>query len=211
MNWFALNKFYKNNSFDNFQFPDLYIGLNHQYPGLSFPPPTPMPGQWIETALYFANNWNDLRSFLGQIVDKNDLTVQKAKEAVDNIEISQQLQYIQRNFAYFPLAMRTLKTRGIGLTTAYQEFNRILSELDDLDNQMFSDFLRGLLKRNSGLNKILEIVLSLLEPGDENCAPQTSLGYSREELLSFTFAPLVLCSELAEKSPNDRKRKLNSD
>lgn len=123
-----------------------------------------------------------------------EISVVKAKNAVNNVEVKTDLNYIVDNFYCFLQTLSEMRVPGQSLWTSYNQFNKVLEHMDSLKDPQYADKLRELLTTNKNMDEILEIVLVLSEiMNNYNLTVTTSRGHTQEELKALSFIPLVSC------------------
>lgn len=173
------------------QVPETFKELNECYlpPSTNLPPDGPI--NFIETAIFFADHWQHIKTFIHRLPgDTQDIFVLKAKDAVANVNVENPFSTIRKNFKVFQTAFGIMTTPGQFFYESYRAFNDVIGQLDTLEDQKYSDIFRNFLMGNQNVSLVLEIVLAFSDAFSRNEDPQSS-RYNPEELKALNYSPLV--------------------
>lgn len=167
-------------------------------------PPEPVTtrwGTWVKAAIYYCDNFDEVKSVLDTFDDEDAESIRLAKEAFSFARIRTQLAYIKSNFASLVAGTVKLESQGLPLAKSMDIVASIENDLRGLRRKEFSQKLERVLQRNRGYKKIVEINNVL------NAGTQPKEAYVKKltstELVLFKFAPTT--SADVERSFSDYK------
>jgi hypothetical protein len=162
-------------------------------------PPQPVItrwGTWIEAAMYYAANFNAVKSFVCDKLLANDaVSIREAQNLFAKINVHDDLLCITRNFAVLPRAIKKLEESGLTLQQSieiYSEVESLLSNLEDVSLQPIRTKFTTVRDKNTGFS-IMRTVLSMLKDESACEDPICIEQMSAQDLLCLTNAPLVTC------------------
>lgn len=187
--WYFIIPFYKQSPRRKLLFKTLF-------------PDTPMPprpiitrwGTWIDAAIYFATNFEKVERFFNELDPKDDAKcVRKAKAAICQANIKNDLTFIKSHFACLPVAITKLEEKGTLLSEAIEKFKSVRTNLAAIPRrkefQAKFDSVHG---KNSGL-QTLEKIARIID-GDNLAETDDYIkALSPADLSAFKYAPITSC------------------
>lgn len=180
------------------------------HPNLPLPPQPIITrwGSWIDAALYYAENFEALRSFLDQLDASEAKCIPNAKAVMSKANIKNELAFIKCHFSFIPIAIKTLEGKGLLLVDAIQTFKSIRTNLQAIRRR--KEFLGKydfVYNNNKGL-KVLESISKILADGQSQNADAEQDDLIAEltpvELEAYKYAPITSCD--VERSFSAYKR-----
>ena len=161
-------------------------------------PPQPVItrwGTWIEAAIYYAENFTAVKTFICEKLNSNDaVSICNAQELFRKNNILNDLLCIARNFSALPTSIKKLEEKGQPLHESLHIYSEMTNLMNNLDVQLepIREKFTAVYNKNSGLH-IMQSVLTKLKGVCSSDAPITFVQMSADTLLCFKHAPLVTC------------------
>uniref|UniRef100_A0A915CMA9 BACK domain-containing protein n=1 Tax=Ditylenchus dipsaci TaxID=166011 RepID=A0A915CMA9_9BILA len=155
-------------------------------------PPEPILtrwGTWIKAALFYSENFQQVKSVVERLNPRDAVAIQCSIKAFNRVDIAQKLAYIQSNFALIPDAITKLEKSGMPLIESLNILSQLKTALSTVPGEIGQQ-VRGKLKyvldKNPGINRLSEIT-NVLE-GRESC-----LNMNPNMIASMKFASIMSC------------------
>lgn len=177
-------------------------------------PDTPIPpqpivtrwGTWIEAAIYLAEHFEKIESFLNELNPDDAKSIAKAQAAIKDSNIKSELAFIKCHFACISAAITKLETNGVRLGDAIRTFTSVRMSLQAIPKRKgFLQKFDYVHNKNYGL-KTLEKIARILEDGVCDQTDEYIDGLNPLELEAFKYAPVTSCD--VERSFSAYKRVL---
>lgn len=97
------------------------------FPGLNLPPRPVITrwGTWMEAAIYYAEHFDEINSFLSTLDSNDARCILKAEKAIDSLNLKNDLAFIKTNFSCIPFAIKKLEAQGVLLSDAIETFKSV--------------------------------------------------------------------------------------
>lgn len=165
------------------------------FPGTALPPQPIVTrwGTWIEAALYYAEHFEKVKSFLDDLDSDDAKSIKKAKLATRLSTLKKGLAFIKSNFECLVTSLTKLQTQGMPLISALEIVESVRTRLQSMRGR--TEFLKKferVIDRNNGFLQMTEIA-TILNKGKATKHDEFIDMLSPEELSSFQYAPITSC------------------
>lgn len=173
-------------------------------------PPEPVLtrwGTWLEAAIFYHENFHNIKNVIDSFDPKSAECIEKAKEAFSSSSVETNLIYIVTHFKIILLTIKELEAKG---TTLYDNISKIkhlekqLKEAPGKIAKIVAERLDALLKKNPGYSDLVQI--SKILSGDTNTKPNK---IQTTDVPDFKYAPVTSCD--VERSFSAYKRVLTDN
>ncbi len=165
-------------------------------PGLPLPPEPVLTrwGTWLEAAIYYANNFDQVRVVIDSFDENDAASIHNAKELYRSDLIKQNLAYIAATFSFLPRAITDLESAGTPLTESIAVFERARNAIQSAVGPFAIEVrakLDYVLSHNPGyinVNSIAKILAGTpvqMDAGNMDLSPIS--------IASYKFAPVTSC------------------
>ena len=193
----AIKKIYKKS-------PKRIRAFKEKCPEIDLPPAPVLTrwGTWVNAALYFATNFESVKSAVMELDSGDAASIAVAKALLEKESIVANLSYIKANFRSLPVAIEALEAKGRPLVDSLSCVRALAADLDTAP---------GELQNNPGYVRMTHIA-SILAGGTDEVA----LGMTPEDLAVFKFAPVTSCDversfSVLKHILSDRRCRLTQD
>lgn len=165
------------------------------FPG-SVLPPQPIVtrwGTWIDAAVYYAKNFDNVEAFLVDLDSNDAKAIRKAKSIISDTNLKKDLAFIKTNFECLVTGVMKLQEQGLPLVESLKIFESVRTNLRSmLGRTEFVDKFDRVVARNKGFSKLQEIA-SILNMGKSIHPDEFIDSLSPDELSAFLYAPITSC------------------
>lgn len=165
------------------------------FPDLPFPPQPVVTrwGTWIEAAIYYAENFDRIKSFLDEFDSSEAQSIRKAKTVIAQTSLKRELTFIKSNFSCIPTNITKLQAKNVALVDAVETFGMVRTSLERIrGNTGFLKKLDRVVARNKNSNKI-KAISDVLSTGKSTQSDPFVDTLSPDEISAFKFAPITSC------------------
>lgn len=164
-------------------------------------PDLPLPPQpivtrwctWIDAAVYYAENFNQISEFWAVLDEEDAVSIVKAKATIALPNLKKELAFIKCNFSSLATCINKLQTQGIALVDALETFESVRANLTAVrGTQDFIDKFDRVVSRNNGFDKLKEIA-TILSTGKTAQPESFTDSLTPDEISSYKFAPITSC------------------
>jgi hypothetical protein len=162
-------------------------------------PPQPVVtrwGTWIEAAVYYAENFTAIKTFVCEKLHSEDaVSIRLAQSLFTKDDILNDLLCIATHFRILPNTIKKLEEKGRALHETLEIFAEMhdwMINLDGVKLNAIREKFKAVCTKNSGLS-IMQSVLSMLKGEYSADGPVTLGQISDTDLLCLKSAPLVTC------------------
>lgn len=192
--------------------PNRISMFKEKNPDLPLPPQPCLTrwGTWLAAALYYADHFEEIKATV-DVLDAGDAeAIGITQDLLKRSQLRADLVFIKGHFADLPPTIVQLQSRAIKAPAAWSIFVRAVQPLYDLPQEKLRKKLDDVLRRNSGLLKLLPILKQL----DPTCNSLTMNLHDAPELppaalAAFVYAPLTTVD--VERSFSQYKAVLRSN
>lgn len=155
-------------------------------------PPTPCItrwGTWIEAAIYYCDNFNEICKVLEQLNDEDAESIRCAKILIQSTSIKSDLVYIKNYFKCISSSITQLETKGLPINESLSIVQSVKESIECADKNNFIDKFNQIIGKNTGLKSLMKIKNNIYSNKRE--ADEYVDKLSPSEMLSFKFAPVT--------------------
>lgn len=182
------------------------------FPDLALPPQPVITrwGTWIKAAVYFAENFENIATFLNQLDPTEASCIKNAQIAAGNIRIKLDLAFIKANFSCIPDAILKLEAKGLHVAEAIAIFKSVRLHLEKIQRKDFLNKYVQVLNKNEGLT-VLSQISCIIENGADALQNKNEFIESlHPDIISaLKYAPVTSCD--VERSFSVYKRILEDN
>lgn len=133
--------------------------FREECPGQALPPKpvTTRWGTWLEAAVYYCDNFDQVKSVVGQLNDADAEAIKMSKAKFAEPKIKNDLAFIKANFASIVNATVKLETQGLPLNDSVETYDSIRKSLNSMKRKDFVQKMEAVNKRNAGYKDIVAI------------------------------------------------------
>lgn len=97
------------------------------FPNLELPPKPVITrwGTWIEAAMYYADHFANIKSFLSELDPKDAKSIGKAQDAIAIPNLKNELAFIRSNFACIVSGIKNLQGTGMPISNSLEIFEKV--------------------------------------------------------------------------------------
>lgn len=158
-------------------------------PGLSLPPEPIITrwGTWLTAAVYYCDNFCQVKSVVDFFDDDDAEAIRLAKLAFADGNVKADLTYIKNNFESLISSTIKLESQGLALAESVEIISSVQNTLSSLAQTEFNQKMDAVLRRNPGFRNVVDInnVLNKRMQPTENYVQ----SLTPRELASFKYAP----------------------
>lgn len=166
------------------------------FPGLPLPPQPIVTrwGTWLQAAIYYADNYNQVAQFLDAMDADDAKSIRKAKNMIAKPNLATDLSFIKNNFAVIVTNISKLQAQGLPLADSIQLFDEVGVQLKAIRSQpKFWNKYNRVIARNPGHTQIRQIarVLSSGTIQQMESLDAVVQSYIPAEHCAFKYAPIT--------------------
>lgn len=163
------------------------------FPDLELPPKPVITrwGTWIEAAIYYANNFEKVRTFLNELDPSEAKSIKKAQDAIKVPNLKTQLAFIKSNFSCIVSSITKLQKNGMQLEESLEIVEAVGEKLKQMRGRPeFFKKYEQVATKNKGLAK-LRLISNILELGKSTNPDEYVDSLTPEEIDAFKYAPIT--------------------
>lgn len=162
-----------------------------KFPNIPLPPEPVITrwGTWIAAAIYYANNFEEIKELLQMLSSEDAECIRMAKEIVVRPSLKSHLTLIKSKFQCILDAITKLEFRGLPIKASLECFDKVREVLQTMDRRVFVEKFDAVSNRNTDLISVRQIA-TILESG-EAIDSEYIAKLCPEELNAFSHAPLT--------------------
>lgn len=173
--------------------PSRVRAFKNAYPDTPLPPEPIITrwGTWISAANYFAEHHQKLKEVIESFDETGNQAIVKAKAALNNSSVVQDLAYVRSNVGDLPDLITTLESRGMDLCNSVALIDDLITKSKDWKGpigERMRKKLDAVLQRNPGW-KTAQAVSKIL---NGEVVPECELT-DPQEIAAYRFLPIVSC------------------
>lgn len=165
------------------------------FPGTALPPQPIVTrwGTWIEAALYYAQHFEKIKTFLNDLDSNEAKSIKKAKTIILEPTLKNDLVFIKSNFECLVTGVTKLQQQGLSLVKGLEIVESVRTKLQSMGGrpEFLAKFER-VIARNNGFLHMKEIA-AILDTGKETHSDDFIGSLSTEEIAAFQYAPITSC------------------
>ncbi|XP_055308478.1 uncharacterized protein LOC129572534 [Sitodiplosis mosellana] len=165
------------------------------FPGTAIPPQPIVTrwGTWTEAAVYFADHFEKIKTFLNDLDSEDAKSIKKAKLVIRVSTLKKDLAFIKANFECLVTGVTKLQGKGMPLATSLEIVESIRTSLQSMRGRTeFLNKFDRVIARNNGFLQMKEIS-TILSKGKSTRQDNFIDMLSPEELSCFLYAPITSC------------------
>lgn len=181
-------------------------------PDLPLPPKPCLTrwGTWLTAALYYADHFDEIKATVSDLDAGDAEAIGVLQDLLEKSQLRADLAFIKAHFAHLPPTIIQLQSRALKAPAAWSLFARAVGPIFDLPLEKLPKKIDDVLRRNSGLLKLLPI-FKLLDPACSSLKMtlQDAPALPPAALAAFIDAPLTTVD--VERSFSQYKAVLRSN
>lgn len=164
-------------------------------------PPSPVVtrwGTWLNAAIYYADHFELIEFIVQGLVETESEAIVKVKEVIKKEKLFAELTFIKANFAFLPIAITELETRGSPINAGIEKVLNVRRKLRALKDNTYATKWEKVIGKNPGFSLIEK--LNKMIQGDEiddSDLRELKKTYTSADIAAYKFAPL--CSADVER------------
>lgn len=165
------------------------------FPDLPLPPQPIVTrcGTWIEAAVYYSDNFTQIKDFLSQFDSSEAKSIRKAKSVIDQTTLKRELVFIKSNFSCLTSKITKLQTTKLPLIESIETFESMRENLPQLRGKpLYLKKFDQVVARNKGFIHMKTIAI-ILSTGKTTQSNSIIDELTPDELNAFRFAPITSC------------------
>lgn len=153
-------------------------------------PPEPVVtrwGTWLSAAIYYESYLDSIKLVIDNMDDEGAASIIRAKRAIALPNTKFSLNIIKSHFGFLTDILKKLQAGQMKLNDSLELLQIVEDKVNLLENPLLKvvkDKMNNVLRKNVGLAKVREIMQAIK-------GGQIVDGYTYEEVLAFTFAPVT--------------------
>ena len=162
-------------------------------PDLPLPPEPILTrwGTWIEAAIFYAKNLDQVRAVLERLDSTEAAAIERAKVAVRDTMLSGDLAFLLANLAFIPAALKKMETAGQPVHDALSLMDEVKKSVDRIPGekgQKLSAKVEDVLARNPDVG-VLKAIDSTLRGEDSSAVLPPTM--TPADMACFKYAPVT--------------------
>lgn len=147
--------------------------FKERLPNISLPPQPVLTrwGTWLEAAIYYADNFSQIKELISDLTDNSSQSLLEAKEACENKQIKQQLSFIKSNYSFVSKYLTQLEASSLPITESVQLIKHSESAFKSVKGEtgehIFEKF-KSVLTKNNGYQFISKVAHTLMGNFDDS-------------------------------------------
>lgn len=181
------------------QFPQAPLrrqSFMRENPNIPLPPKpsTTRWGTWIDAAIYYADNFEVVRSVVNSFDPEESEAISAAQQLMRLSNIKRELAFIKTNYSCFSTALTSIQAQGVSLSAAIEKFLAVGAQLDGTQHAAVRQKFDTIIRKNKGL-AILRKISAILQGIDtDDTEPSDFINnLSPSELSAYAYAPVTSC------------------
>lgn len=165
------------------------------FPGTALPPQPIVTrwGTWIEAAIYYAKNFEEIKQFLTALDAADAKSIKKAKAVILVPSLKNDLAFIKSNFECLVTGVIKLQAKGMPLDESLRIVHSVHSKLKSMSKRKeFAEKFDRVIARNNGFSIMNEISI-ILNTGKLTKSDEFIDKLLPDELNAFSYAPITSC------------------
>lgn len=175
------------------QSPARRLSFKNALPDISLPPEPIITrwGTWLNACVYYADNFDSVKSFVRTLDDDDAESIRQSKELFSSPGIRHDLAFIKNNFSDIVKGIKVLESKGLELNESIGVVEKVRLKLGSIQRKEFLQKFERVLSRNTDIDSLMQIrdILYGNTPTVDNPTEYVA-GLSPLEIDSFKFCPV---------------------
>ena len=129
---------------------------------LSLPPQPILTrwGTWIQAAIFYAQNFDEIKEVVSKLNSDEALSIKRSKETMENESLQCNLAFIACNLSFLPDLLTQLEKQGLTLKESFDLIDRVKTKIDEIpgnNGRILKDKFVAVMKRNPDVEKLRSI------------------------------------------------------
>lgn len=171
--------------------------LKEMFPNLSKPPEPIITrwGTWINAALYYAENFDKIKSVIDTLDESDATSISVAKSLLNDSHIREDLSFISTHLKFLPPLIESLEAENESLVLSISKIDAANDCLRDIGGEIGMKLrakMKDLIGKNEGLRQLNEIK-KIIAGDDDKDQKLIGIEYDVNEIELFNYSPINSC------------------